>query len=288
MDDQELKEFFKSTFNTVADGYDRAALSFFPDSAKHISSYLNLCGNEHVLDVATGTGCAALILAKDMPDCHVTGVDFSQGMLSQAMNKKDEYGLDNVTFCEMDMQAIEFPDNYFDVGVSAFSIFFVEDMKKQLSHIAQKIKDGGKIITTTFYDNAFSPLVDLFLDRLKKYGIEPPIFSWKRVATKQQCVDLFSEAGLADPKSEQLDCGYHLRDASDWWQIVWNAGYRGLVSQLANDELARFKDEHLSEVQNLASDKGIWLEMNVLYTVGTKRAGKDSAGGRKCERLRGC
>ncbi len=274
MNEQDLKEFFKSTFNAVADGYDRDALRFFPESAKHISSYLDLRGHEHVLDVATGTGCAALTLASAVPEGHVTGIDFSQGMLSQAMNKKTEHGLDNVTFSEMDMQAIDFPDNHFDVGVSAFSIFFVEDMKTQLSHMAQKIKGDGKILTTTFDDNAFSPLVDLFLNRLKKYGIEPPIFSWKRVATKQQCMDLFSEAGLADPKSEKLDCGYHLRDASDWWQIVWNAGYRGLVSQLADDEMARFKEEHLAEVQNLASAKGIWLEMNILYTVGTKRTGE--------------
>lgn len=270
MNEQELKEFFKSTFNTVAGGYDHPAMSFFPESAKHISSYLNLTGNEQVLDVATGTGCVALNIAKDVPNGHVTGIDFSKGMLSRAMKKKTEWDVLNVTFAEMDMQKIDFPDQYFDIAVSAFSIFFVDDMKKQLTHIAKKIKDGGKIIITTFYDNAFSPLVVLFLDRLEKYGIEPPTLAWKRVATKEQCTSLFNDAGLGNAKSEQLECGYHLNDASDWWHIIWNGGFRGLVNQLATDELVRFKEEHLAEVQGLASDKGIWLEMSVLYTVGTK------------------
>jgi 2-polyprenyl-3-methyl-5-hydroxy-6-metoxy-1,4-benzoquinol methylase len=202
----------------------------------------------------------------------VTGIDFSKGMLSQAMEKKTELGLNNVKFIEMDMQSIEFPDNHFDAAVCAFGIFFVEDMKKQLTHIAQKIKYGGKIITATFYDNAFSPLVALFLDRLEMYGVNPPTLAWKRVATIEQCTSLFNDAGLHHTKSEQRECGYHLGDASDWWYIIWNGGLRGLVNQLAPDELARFKEEHLAEVQGLSSDKGIWLEMSIIYTIGTKKA----------------
>ncbi len=271
MDEQELKDFFKSTFNTVADGYDNSAMRFFPESARHISSYLNLNGDELVLDVATGTGSVALAIARDLPDGQVTGIDFSEGMLSQAMRKKAEWGLRNVTFTEMDMQAIDFPDKHFDIAISAFSIFFVEDMKNQLTHIAERVKDDGKIIITTFYDNAFSPLVSLFLDRLKKYGVEPPTLAWKRVATQEQCTSLFNDAGLHNTKSEQLECGYYLSNASDWWYIIWNGGFRGLVKQLTPNDLEKFQEEHLAEVEELASDMGIWLEMSILYTIGTKK-----------------
>jgi hypothetical protein len=67
-----------------------------------------------------------------------------------------------------------------------------------------------------------------------------------------------------------LECGYYLSDASDWWYIIWNAGFRGLVNQLAPDLLSRFKEEHFAEIQKLKSDRGIWLEMGILYTFGTK------------------
>lgn len=272
INEHQLKKLFKSTFDTVAEGYDNAAMRFFPESAQHISTYLQLNGNEHILDVATGTGCAALTLAKDLPRGQVTGIDFSKGMLSQARNKQAARGIRNVTFAEMDMQSIAFPDNHFDIAVSAFSIFFVEDMKSQLNHVASKVKNGGKIIMTTFYDTSFSPLVTLFLDRLKKYGIEPPTLAWKRVATTEQCVRLFSEAGIQNMRSEQVECGYHLRNGQDWWQIVWNGGFRGLVNQLAPHEVERFKKEHLSEVDNLATDQGIWIDMAIIYTFGSKQA----------------
>lgn len=270
MNEIELKELYKKTFDAVSDGYGNSAMRFFSESSNQISSYLNLKGNEHVLDVATGTGNAALTIAKELPDGQVTGIDFSKGMLTQAMRKTNEMGIHNVTFIEMDMQNIDFLDEYFDVAVSAFSIFFVEDMKSQLSNIAKKVKDGGTILITTFFNNAFAPLVNIFLDRLEGYGVEVPSLAWKRVATKEQCRLLFKEARLHNIKSEQKECGYYLKDAYDWWYIIWNGGFRGLVNKLSENNFRKFKEEHLAEVEKLSSDKGIWLEMSILYTVGTK------------------
>jgi ubiquinone/menaquinone biosynthesis C-methylase UbiE len=270
MDHLELKKFYKNTFNAVSDGYGHSAMRFFSESAKQVSSYLNLNGDEHVLDVATGTGYAALAIARRLPYGQVTGIDFSKGMLSQAMKNKNGQGIHNVTFTEMDMQAIDFQDNYFDVAIIAFSIFFVEDMVKQLIHIAEKVKDSGTILITTFFDNAFAPLVNLFINRLEKYGVKVPSLAWKRVATNEQCSYLFKEAGLKKIKCEQKECGYYLRDASDWWYLIWNGGFRGLVNQLPQNDFLKFKEEHLSEVKKMQSDKGIWLEMSILYTIGEK------------------
>jgi ubiquinone/menaquinone biosynthesis C-methylase UbiE len=187
MGGSKLKELFKETFNMVADGYDGAAMRFFPQRAGRLPAFLNLNGDEQVLDVACGTGCASFALAKNLPEGHVTGIDFSRGMLSRAMRKQEAAGIHNVTFAEMDMQAIDFPEAYFDLAVSAFSIFFVDDMRSQLMH------------------------------------------------------------------------------------IVWNGGFRGLINKLAPAELKAFKEKHLSEIEQLASDRGIWLEMSILYTLGSTR-----------------
>jgi ubiquinone/menaquinone biosynthesis C-methylase UbiE len=270
MNIKELKKLYKKTFNTVCDGYGHRSMRFFSKSTQQIPTYLNLNGNEDILDVATGTGYAALTIAKELPQAQITGIDFSEGMLAQALKSKREQGIENVTFVEMDMQAIDYPDNYFDVAVSAFSIFFVEDMKTQLIHIAEKVKEGGQILTTTFYDNAFVPLVNLLIDRLEKYGVNVPNLGWKRVATKEQCLSLFKAAGLKNVTCERKPCGYYLKDASDWWYIVWNAGFRGLVNQLSQNDLEKFKREHLAEVEELKTDQGIWLEISTLYTVGEK------------------
>jgi ubiquinone/menaquinone biosynthesis C-methylase UbiE len=267
-----LKELYKNTFNAVADRYGHSEMRFIFESAEQASSCLNLKGNEHVLDVATGTGCVALAIAKELPDGQVTGIDFSEGMLTRAIRNKNEQGIRNVTFTEMDMQALDYQDKQFDVAVSAFGIYFVEDMKKQLSHIAKKVKDGGTVLITTFSDNAFTPCVNLFGGRLEKYGIEVPSMAWQRVSNKDQCISLLKEVGLQKIKCEQKECGYYLRDASEWWYIIWNGGFRGLVNKLPQNDLKKFKNEHLAEVKDLQSDKGIWLEMSIIYTFGEKLA----------------
>ena len=69
---------------------------------------------------------------------------------------------------------------------------------------------------------------------------------------------------------ERRACGFYLDNASQWWHIVWNGGFRGLFDKLAPADLKHFKTDHLSEIEQLASEKGIWLEMSILYTMGIK------------------
>lgn len=80
---------------------------------------------------------------------------------------------------------------------------------------------------------------------------------------------LFARAGLCDVRVELKNAGYYLTGEHQWWDIIWNAGYRRLVSQLAPAELARFLREHLAEVAALATGDGIWLDVG-LFTVGSR------------------
>lgn len=269
MNEQEIKKFYKNTFNTVADGYDTPALRFFPESAARIPAYLELQGHEHVLDVATGTGAAVMALAAFLVNGRVTGIDFSEKMLARAGRKAAEKGFDYVSLHEMDMQKIAFPERHFDAATCCFALFFVEDMQEQLRYIASKVKENGKVMITSFFENSFSPLVEVFFACLERYGIKPPTMTWKRVATKEKCSTLFEGAGLKKVSVDLVDSGYSLSSPEEWWQIVWNGGFRGLVAQLEEKDLARFRKEHLAEIGELAQDSGIGMEMGIIYTVGT-------------------
>lgn len=271
MNVNERKKMFKKTFDLVAPGYDSRATRFFTESVTHLVPLLRLKGDENILDVATGTGNAALELSRMVPHGQVRGIDFSTGMLQRADEKKKAAECDNVQFIEMDMQAIQFPDDYFDLAVCCYGIFFVEDMVGQIGHMANKVKSTGKIAITTFYQNLFSPQTDLFLDRIEQYGVEIPPLSWKRTNTKEKCLELFQAAGLMDIATYQQGVGYYLSQPEQWWDVLWNAGYRGLIDQLNEDDLKTFKKDHLNEVATLANTNGLWLEIDTLYTIGTKR-----------------
>jgi hypothetical protein len=69
---------------------------------------------------------------------------------------------------------------------------------------------------------------------------------------------------------ETRDVGYFLDSAEEWWDIVWNAGFRRYVTQLPENGKKWFKKEHLQEIENLRTKDGIRLDIGVLYTIGTK------------------
>ncbi len=270
MDEQQRKAMLKETFDIVSNGYDNKALRFFPDSARHMAALLGLRGNERVLDVACGTGHASLAVASLLPRGRVIAVDFSPGMLHQARQKAESLGTGNIEFLERDMQDLGFPSASFDIAVCAFGIFFVEDMDKQLSHIASAVRPGGRVMITNFQENYFYPLKDLMAKRLLSYGIEMPVQTWRRIASEEGCRELFEKAGLTNITVDRKNVGYYLDSAEQWWDVVWNAGFRRMVGRLSPGDQARFKQEHLQEVEAQRTKDGILLDVGVLYTNGTK------------------
>ena len=270
MDKISLKAQVKATFDTVSDGYDSRALRFFSKGAVELACSLDLNGDERVLDVATGTGHTALTIAAGIPQGQATGIDLSPAMLERARQKASAQGLGNIEFIEMDMEALEFAAGSFDVATCAFGIFFIDEIDSLLSHIAQAVASGGKIATVTFQEDYFQPLAGVLFNRLAGYGVDNPPQNWKRVATEAGCRALFEQAGLNKIRVEPKNVGYHLESAEEWWDIVWNAGYRRLVSLLAADEQKHFKDEHLAEIETLRTPQGIWLDAGILITIGAK------------------
>ena len=58
MENDGRKEFIRNVFNTVCEQYGTGSLRFFENAASHLPDMVSLRGDEHVLDIATGTGLA--------------------------------------------------------------------------------------------------------------------------------------------------------------------------------------------------------------------------------------
>ncbi|MCK5640116.1 MAG: class I SAM-dependent methyltransferase [Gammaproteobacteria bacterium] len=268
MDELERRQHIKKTFDTVCEGYDCEALRFFNRAAEHLPRLFDFKGDERVLDAAAGTGTPALAMAPHLSDGSITAVDMSSGMLSRAEDKTRQVGVDNIIFKQMDMTAMDFADKSFDAANCSFGLFFVDDMTDLASHITSKLKPGGAMVSTHFMEGAFSPLSDMFLARAEAYGLEAPVPGWLRVASEEQNLELFQSAGLINIETESHNVGYYLKDANQWWDVIWNAGYRGLIAGLEPLRLEQFKEEHLADIESYKTDKGIWLDVSVIFTRG--------------------
>lgn len=271
MSDGERKRFITQTFNTVACGYDNPALRFFQLTAAQLPQHFSFQGHEHVLDAATGTGAAALNLALALPQGKVTAVDMSEGMLAQAKNKANQENIRNIEFSLMDIENLAFPENCFDHINCSFAMFFLEDMQGLIKHFVDKLKPGGKFVSCCFTLDSFQPNANLFYERIERFGVEvPKDMGFKRLADEEKSTALYKMANLKNIKTRRIDVSFLHKNAEEWWDVVWFAGFRGFVEQLDKSSLARFKQEHLKEIADLSTENGIPFKVEVIFTVGEK------------------
>lgn len=83
--------------------------------ARVLTEFVGCLQGRRILDVGTGTGRAALLLARG--GAEVTGIDASEEMLAVARRRAADECVD-VRFLTGDAHALEFPDRAFDVVVS--------------------------------------------------------------------------------------------------------------------------------------------------------------------------
>ncbi len=127
----------------------------------------NLTGNtrNNILDVGTGTGFLAIMLAE--LGNNVKGVDISEGMMCVAKKKAKEKGLP-VHFSYGDAENLDEPDNTYDLVINRHLLWTLPHPEEAISEWIRVLKPGGKliIIDGNWFYNKASNSISVFLGRL--------------------------------------------------------------------------------------------------------------------------
>lgn len=270
---EDIKARITSIFDLVAEGYDNPSQRYFPFCADYMMNLALPQPDEHVLDIATGTGMAAIAAAQAItPGGRVQAIDLSENMLAKAQHNVSKHALDNVDFHHMDAEQLEFRSDYFDLLSCAFGLFFLPNPGMALRNWLRVLKPGGRIIFTSFSRRTFQPMSGWFREAIEGCGHPFPEPAWLRLAEPGLCQDMVEQAGYTNAKVTTKQMGYHLSNEQDWWEILWNSGFRGLLNILSAQELADLRLRHLEQVAGLKTDDGIWLDVEVHYTQAEKPA----------------
>jgi SAM-dependent methyltransferase len=97
---------------------------------------------ERVLDVACGSGTAALVAARRY--CEVTGVDYVPELIERARLRATADALD-VEFRVGDAQALPFADATFDVVLSVYGVQFAPDQERAANELLRVCRPGARI-----------------------------------------------------------------------------------------------------------------------------------------------
>lgn len=123
-------------------------------------SQLN-ANNDHLRLLEAGVGSGKNI--EYYPDdIEIFAIDFSPRMIKEAEKKADKYNK-RVNLIEMDIQDLNFEDNYFDLIVTSCVFCSVPDPVKGLSELKRVLKEDGRILMLE-HMRSRNELVGKFMD----------------------------------------------------------------------------------------------------------------------------
>jgi SAM-dependent methyltransferase len=143
-----------------------------PDSPEHLAPLLAAVEElprppSRILDLGTGTGAAALALARRFPEARVIGVDFSEQMVSAARRKLSPELAGRVEFVAGDASELHFEDGSFDLVAELNMTLFADET-------ARVVAAGGHVL----FAHTFGPATpyytpdDVLAEELEPRGLE--------------------------------------------------------------------------------------------------------------------
>jgi len=114
----------------------------------------DVTADDCVLDVATGTGNAALVASA--LGAEVIAVDFEPALLAIAESRATSPDA-RVRWMQADAEALPVPDAWATVVVSVFGVMYAADQNRAAHELARCVAADGRIVLTAWVPGSFMP-----------------------------------------------------------------------------------------------------------------------------------
>jgi ubiquinone/menaquinone biosynthesis C-methylase UbiE len=131
--------------------YNKIAALTVPLS-EFLVDHVGVTPQSRVLDVATGTGHAALAAARR--GAVVSGIDYVPTLLDIARSRADAEDLE-AEFAEADAEHLPYGDGAFDYVLSAIGVMFSADHQRAAQEMVRVCRPGGTVATASWTQQGF-------------------------------------------------------------------------------------------------------------------------------------
>lgn len=142
--------------------------------AEQLCETADVQAGKRVLDVATGSGNAALAAARR--GCAVVGTDYVPALLERGRIRAEAEHL-SVEFVEGDAEQLPFPDASFDAVISIYGVMFAPHHQRAASELMRVCRPGGRIALACWTPTGFIGETFRVMSRYlpPTPGLQPPV-----------------------------------------------------------------------------------------------------------------
>ncbi|QGG94972.1 class I SAM-dependent methyltransferase [Actinomarinicola tropica] len=98
-----------------------------------------------VLEIGSGAGANASVIAETQPQTRVTATDLDPAMVTAARARLARYG-ERATVAEADSTRLPFDADHFDAAVSLLMLHHVIDWEAAIREMARVVRPGGRVV----------------------------------------------------------------------------------------------------------------------------------------------
>jgi ubiquinone/menaquinone biosynthesis C-methylase UbiE len=243
-------------FDRVAPSYDSWAGGQHERVAARLVDVAAPQKGEQVLDVGTGTGLVAHLVAPRVSPGSVIGIDLSDNMLALARSKKSK----NVQFLGMAAERLVFKPETFDLVTMGETLAYVGDPTDALAEAHRVLRLGGRLAVSTQRRSLSTRAQDLFFQGLaplaRRHYLSLPRYSSERSRFGEPDVlpQVLDGAGFEVTRITEMVTGGRTRDAKEWTDLMAGAG--PLPYTLIRALGPRYRDELEAEVESAMESLG--------------------------------
>ena len=199
---EEKEPLVKEVFSSVASNYDVMndvmSIGLHRLLKYYVAKDIFIKDNDHILDLAAGSGDLSILLKKKNPNVFIIHSDINQSMLAEGQKKIIDNGL-IIDSMLINAEQIPFPDNSFNLVSIGFGLRNMTNKQLVLSEVFRCLKPGGRIVILDF--SRIHPSLKMIYD-LFSFKIIPKI--GKKIANDEKSYQYLAESIRMHPDQETL------------------------------------------------------------------------------------